>query len=381
MKLFYQVRTSTLSVYPVLYNFFSQILAAFLANIGFMSSGLGIGYMGPYGEIIMATLDIDKSLKSLLYGSVSVGGLVGCLLGKLADIIGRKWTIIMLFSLISIGWLIVALSVNFEMILSGTILHGVGEGLASAVFITYLGEVISEKYRGGTIASAGVACIFGIVLAYILGLFLPWQHCAGCIALMNFLCLLSSALIQESEHWQDLRVKLKKKTEDTPATETNISWVEEKEPSGVKISFSKATILSTCIPPFLLFMCPLTGLYSISFYALSLLDTMNIGQPAAVAIAVGLVRTLGCVCAIGFVQKYGRRLALIFSAGIATILLFTVSVLLHAQPSLPAVAASWSLIILLVMLMFTISLGMTQVPWILCGEWPDTKYKVSSISC
>ena len=67
-----------------------------------------------------------------------------------------------------------------------------------AVSIIYLGELIEEKYRGGAIASVTVSCIFGIALAYILGVFLTWRVSAGLIALLNFGSLLFSATLQES---------------------------------------------------------------------------------------------------------------------------------------------------------------------------------------
>ena len=46
-------------------------------NIGSLGSGIGFGYMGPYGQQIMLELGMDDSLHSWLVGSVSIGGLMG----------------------------------------------------------------------------------------------------------------------------------------------------------------------------------------------------------------------------------------------------------------------------------------------------------------
>ena len=102
---------------------------------------------------------------------------------------------------------------------------------------------------------------------------------------------------------------------------------------------------------------------------------MKIGQPQAIAIVVGLMRTLGTLCGVGFVQLFGRRKSLIFSALSTTIFLLSVSLLLLVE-SLPVAIFNWSMIFLLVAVVFSNSLWMTVVPWILCGEWPDIKFKV-----
>ena len=107
------------------------------------------------------------------------------------------------------------------------------------------------------------------------------------------------------------------------------------------------------------------------------MEKMAIGQPAAVAIAVGLVRTFGSACGMGFVQRFGRRKSLIFSSGIASILLASVSLLLQVRAGLPDTVFNWCMISLLVFVMYSNSVGMTPVPWILCGEWPDFQHKVS----
>ena len=319
--------------------------------------------MAPFGKKIIEQLHIHTNLESLLVGSVSIGGLLGCVVSaKVADRIGRKLAIGISFGFISTGWFIVTCSSNVSMILVGRILHGLGEGSVVAVGIIYLGETIEEKYRGGAIASVTVTCIFGIAFAYALGLVLPWRLCSGCITGLNIICLLGSTALRESSHWQNMQEELKQNAQSSN---------RENKPSS-----AKNTIISTCVPPFLLFLCPITGVYSIGFYAISLMDSMSVGQPAVVAIGVGLVRTLGSACGSVIVQKYGRRKTLLFSSIPATMLLFSVSTLLYLQSSLPPMVHSLSLVSLLVMVMFSNSVGMTPVPWILCGEWPDTQYKV-----
>ena len=135
-------------------------------------------------------------------------------------------------------------------------------------------------------------------------------------------------------------------------------------------------MISAFMPPLLLFLAPITGVYSISFFANSMLEKMHMGNPTAVAIGLGLIRTFGTALGGGFVQKCGRRLALIISSVLLTAFLVIVSVLLLLENTLPRTVFNWVMIILLVLVMFFTSIGITPTPWILLGEWPDIRDKV-----
>jgi MFS family permease len=76
--------------------------------------------MGPYRDQIIQELGMDEVLHSLLVGSVSLGGLIGCVIsGILADTIGRKRAMTVTFSFTTLGWLLVTVSFSSAMIFSG----------------------------------------------------------------------------------------------------------------------------------------------------------------------------------------------------------------------------------------------------------------------
>lgn len=77
----------------------------------------------------------------------------------------------------------------------------------------------------------------------------------------------------------------------------------KNDSSTTQNSLFLTTIISMSIPPLLLFLYPISGGFTISFFAISIVEIMNIGQPADVEIAVSLMRTLGTVCGIGFVGE------------------------------------------------------------------------------
>ena len=154
----------------------------------------------------MLELGIGQDLYSLLVGSITMGGLCGCLLaGKLVDRIGRKRALIASFSIAAVGWLGVGCSISPAMIFSGRIVHGIGEGMIVAVSNMYLGENIEERYRGGAISSLNVSILFGIALAYILGVFISWRVSAALCVLMNMVSLFFTLFLPESSQCSTLK--------------------------------------------------------------------------------------------------------------------------------------------------------------------------------
>ena len=259
------------------------------------------------------------------------------------------------------------------------------------ITILYLGELTQQKYRGGALASLTIAACFGIALAYILGVLFTWRVSAGMIVLLNCGSLLSLTLLPESPIWLTLNDKFQQGLEalekmGATSDEEELKGVQTEskivhKSSKIKTELSLPTIISTVVPPFLLFLFPISGVYSVSFFAIHLAESMNIGNPSAVAIAVGLVRTLGASVGTGFVQRFGRRKSMIISAGLTTFFLISLFSLLltkSLQFSIPEAMFNWAVIILLLLAMLASSLGMAPVPWILAGEWPAIEHKVTS---
>ena len=347
-----------------------------------MTSGAGVGYTGPYADTIIHQLAINKDILQWLVGCVSIGGLLGCLIsGKLTDKCGRKKALMLSFTLNSLGWLLVTVSVNGPMIFSGRIIHGIGEGLGVAVSVIYLGELIDEKYRGGAIASVTASCQLGIALAYIFGVAFTWEVSAGVLMIVSLGALLCMAFLPESAPW--LEHKSNKEEMRTGQIKTknsnDRSTLDKEQDSPIsKSSYPRqksSYLISNLILLLFLFLYPLSGGYTISFYAISIVENMNIGHAEIVAIVVGVVRTCGTVCGIFFVQKFGRRTSLLVSASSTAFCLLSLSVVLLGD-FVPFSVFNYTMIFLLSAVMFSNSLGMIVTPWVLCGEWPSIENKV-----
>ena len=255
--------------------------------------------------------------------------------------------------------------------------------MIQVITIIYLSEYIKEKYRGGALSSTTIGCLLGMVVPYICGVLIPWRVSAGIFTTMNLLSLFGSFIIQESPQWLALRgnamYEKENDFEKVKHVENESKCAENKEDfTHLKNDWSLTRIISTSLAPFLLFLAPITGCFSIAFFAISMMEKMHMGNPALVAIGVGLMRVMGAVCGLAFVQKFGRRISLIFSSASTSVSLVLISILL-TLPTLPTAVFNYGMIILLVLVMFCTSLGLSFVPRIILGEWPLVRDKVSIV--
>ena len=176
---------------------------------------------------------------------------------------------------------------------------------------------------------------------------------------------------------QPIKLLAYRSIDHTKVDDNNVNETEHSEHSETGMSMIR--FISTSIAPILLLLFPITGIYSIGFFAISMAEKMQMGNPTSVAIALGMIRVVGSSCSTAFIQKFGRRVPLIFSSASTFLSLGIVCVLLMLdRDTLPLVVYNYSMVILLVVVMFCASLGMGPVPWLLLGEWPQVRDKVSS---
>ncbi|EHY60828.1 hypothetical protein HRR83_000594 [Exophiala dermatitidis] len=112
---------------------------------------------------------LKSSHQSLIVSILSCGTFFGAIIaGDVADMIGRKWTVIM-------GCIIYAAGVVIQMgtgpghglgvIVAGRLVAGFGVGFESAVVILYMSEICPRKVRGALVAGYQFCITIGLLLA------------------------------------------------------------------------------------------------------------------------------------------------------------------------------------------------------------------------
>jgi MFS family permease len=142
----------------------NRILA--LLFVGVLMGALDISIVGPAIPAIEKSIMVDKQLMTWIFSIYVLANLVGIsLMAKLSDLYGRRRIYIISISVFAFGSLIVALSENFDILLTGRAIQGFGASGIFPVASAVVGDIFPPEKRGRTLGLIGA--VFG--LAFILG--------------------------------------------------------------------------------------------------------------------------------------------------------------------------------------------------------------------
>ncbi|KAH7466471.1 putative glucose transporter rco-3 [Fusarium oxysporum f. sp. matthiolae] len=148
-------------------------------DIGWMGGVLGMPYfIQQYTGIeydFAAGAPVDRSRpfaipssdKSLMTSILSLGTFLGAIVaGDLADMLGRRITILMGCGIFSVGVILqIASSGQLAVMVLGRLVAGLGVGFESAVIILYMSEVSPKKIRGAVVSAYQFCITIGLLLA------------------------------------------------------------------------------------------------------------------------------------------------------------------------------------------------------------------------
>ncbi|KAA8904310.1 hypothetical protein TRICI_005536 [Trichomonascus ciferrii] len=149
---------------------------AIFASLGGLIYGFNQGMFGQilsmysFGKVIGTdSIADDPVLQGLLTSILELGAWVGCLAnGYLADKFGRKNTVAIAVFFFTIGVIVqaVAHGGNYNYILGGRFVIGIGVGSLSMIVPLYNAELSPPEIRGSLVAMQQLSITFGIMIAY-----------------------------------------------------------------------------------------------------------------------------------------------------------------------------------------------------------------------
>ncbi|XP_022858289.1 probable polyol transporter 6 [Olea europaea var. sylvestris] len=182
------------------------------AIVGSMISiifGYDTGVMSGAMIFIKEEFEVKEAQLEVLAGILNLCALVGSLCaGRTSDYIGRRYTIALASLIFMLGSVLMGYSPNYNVLLAGRCIAGVGVGFALMIAPVYAAEISSPKTRGFLSSLPEIGISIGILLGYIsnnlfakLTLKLGWRVMLGIAAIPSLILAIGILKMPESPRW------------------------------------------------------------------------------------------------------------------------------------------------------------------------------------
>ncbi|OQU78432.1 hypothetical protein SORBI_3009G235700 [Sorghum bicolor] len=285
------------------------------------------------------------------------------------------------------GWLAISLAKDTSFLYMGRLLEGFGVGVMSYVVPVYVAEISPQNMRGALGAVTTLSVTFGVMLAYVLGLFFPWRLLALIGTLPCLLLIPGLFFIPESPRWL-ARMNRMDECETSLQVLRGFDADITAEVNDIKIAAASANKSGTIhfqelnqkkyrtpliLGIGLLALQQLSGINGIIFYSGSIFKAAGLKNSNLDTCVLGAIGVVATGVTITFLDRAGRRILLIISSSGMTLSLLAVAVVFYIQDNISNDSDLYNILSMVslvgvVACAIAYCFGMAAIPWIIMSE-------------